>query len=138
MNDTQLDFEFEAGDDKEYEVNGIWDSAVYAKESAGQLPGLYYLVLWKSYLEKENTWEPALAIQHLQRLVTTYHKDNPEKPTATSDSVNTAPPMARPSALPRPIAKKRGRPAGSTAAPTKKRGQLIGSTTITTKRAKKS
>ena len=39
MNDTQLDFEFEAGDDKEYEVDGIWDSAVYAKESAGQLPG---------------------------------------------------------------------------------------------------
>ena len=42
MNDMQL--EFEAGDDKEYKVDGIWDSAVYAKESAGQLPGLYYLV----------------------------------------------------------------------------------------------
>ena len=34
VNDTQLDFEFEAGDDKEYEVNGIWDSAVYAREWA--------------------------------------------------------------------------------------------------------
>ena len=68
VNDMKLDFEFEAGDnkDKEYEVNGIWDSAVYAKESAtGQLPGLYYLVLWKSYPEEENTWESALAIQHL-------------------------------------------------------------------------
>ena len=41
VNDTQLDFEFEAGDDdKEYEVDGIRDSAVYARESAGQLPGL--------------------------------------------------------------------------------------------------
>ena len=41
----QLDFEFEAGDNKEYIVDSIWDSAVYAKESAGLLSGLYYLVL---------------------------------------------------------------------------------------------
>ena len=63
MNDTQLDFEFEAGNNKEYEVDGIWDSAVYARESAtGQLPGLYYLVLWKGYLKEENTWKFASAI----------------------------------------------------------------------------
>ena len=57
VNDTQLNFEFKAGDDKdkENEVDNIPDSAVYSKESAGQLPGLYYLVLWKSYPEKENT-----------------------------------------------------------------------------------
>ena len=41
----QLNFEFEAGNNKEYEVESIWDSAVYARESARQLPGLYYLVL---------------------------------------------------------------------------------------------
>ena len=142
VNDTQLDFEFEAVDnkDKEYEIDGIWDSAVYAKESAiGQLPGLYYLVLWKGYPEEENTWEPTSAIQHLRRLVTAYHKDNPEKLTVTSAPVDTAPPMARPSAPPRPTAKKRGRPAGPTAVPTKKRGRPIGSTTTTTtKRVKKS
>ena len=63
VNDMQL--EFEASDNKEYEVDSIWDSAVYARESAGQLPKLYYLVSWKSYPEEENTWEPALAIQHL-------------------------------------------------------------------------
>ena len=45
MNNTQLDFEFKASDNKRYKVNGIWDSAVYIKESVGQLPGLYYLVL---------------------------------------------------------------------------------------------
>ena len=53
VNDMQL--EVEAGDNKKYEVDGIWDSAVYTRESARQLPMLYYLVLWKGYLEKENT-----------------------------------------------------------------------------------
>ena len=38
-NATQLDFE--VGNDEEYEVEGIRDSAVYAKESeAGHLPEL--------------------------------------------------------------------------------------------------
>lgn len=49
----------------EYEVEAIRDSAVYAKESGGHLPGIYYLVSWKGYPEEENTWEPASAIQHL-------------------------------------------------------------------------
>ena len=128
VNDMQL--KFKAGDNKEYKVDSIWDSAVYAKESAGQLLGLYYLVSWKSYPEEENTWEPTSAIQHLQRLVTAYHKNNSEKPTATSDSVNTAPPIARASAPFRPTAK-------LTTAPTKKRGQPIRSTIIN-KRVKKS
>ena len=62
MNDTQLNFEFEVGDDKEYEVEGIQDSAVYIRKSAKQLPGLYYLVLWKGYPKEENIWELVLAI----------------------------------------------------------------------------
>ena len=40
-----MQLEFEAGNNKEYKVDGIRDSAVYAKESASQLLGLYYLVL---------------------------------------------------------------------------------------------
>ena len=130
VNDMQL--KFKTGNNKEYKVNGIWDSVVYARESARQLPGLYYLVLWKSYPEEENTWEPALAVQHLWRLVTAYHKDNPKKPLATSALVNTALPMARPSAPPRPTAKP------TTDIPIKQNwGQPAGST-ITTKQAKKS
>ena len=40
---TELDFE--AGDSKEYEVEAVWDSTVYANKSeSGHLPGFYYLV----------------------------------------------------------------------------------------------
>ena len=56
--------ELDAGDENgEYEVETIWDSEVYARESeSGHLPGLYYLVLWKGYPEEENTWELASAV----------------------------------------------------------------------------
>ena len=50
--------EFDIGDDEsgKYKVDAIWDSAVYARESElGHLPGFYYLISWKGYLEEENT-----------------------------------------------------------------------------------
>ena len=114
--------EFEAGnDEEEYKVEGIWDSAVYARESAtGHLPGLYYLLSWKGYPEKENTWEPALAVQHLRKLISTFHKNNPDKPTATSPPTDTAPPMARPT-MPRPTMPRLNRK--PTKATKQKRGQ---------------
>ena len=38
--------ELETGDSKKYEVEAIWDSAVYDNKSeSGQLSGLYYLVV---------------------------------------------------------------------------------------------
>ena len=41
-----MQLKFEACNDNEYEIDGIWDNVVYAKESAiGKLPKLYYLVL---------------------------------------------------------------------------------------------
>ena len=55
-NVRQIDFD--AGDNKgrEYEVEAIRNSTVYARKSkAGHLPGLYYLISWKGYSEKENT-----------------------------------------------------------------------------------
>ena len=78
--------ELDAGDDSgEYEVEAIRDSAVYARESeSGHLPGLYYLVSWKGYPEEENTWEPASAVKHLRKLISSFHKDHPDKPMATS------------------------------------------------------
>ena len=40
----------------EYEIEAIWDSMVYIRESeSGYLPSLYYLVSWKGYLEEKNT-----------------------------------------------------------------------------------
>ena len=57
---TKLD----TGDNEsgEYEVKAICHGVIYARESAGHLLGLYYLVSWKSYPEEENTWEPALVV----------------------------------------------------------------------------
>ena len=46
-----------------YKMKGIWDSTIYMRElESGHPPGLYYLVSWKGYLKKENTWEPASAV----------------------------------------------------------------------------
>ena len=39
------ELKFEAGDSKDYKVEAIWDSVVYAnKLESSQLPALYYLV----------------------------------------------------------------------------------------------
>ena len=73
---------------------------IYAKESVRQLSELYYLVLWKGYSKKKNIWEPTSAIQHLQRLVIAYYKDNLKKLTMTSVPIDTASPMVRPIAPP--------------------------------------
>ena len=109
---------FNVGDDKsgEYEVKAIRDSAVYARESeSGHLLGLYYLLSWKAYLEEENILEPASAVQNLKKLISSFHKDHPDKPTATSPAIDTAPPMARPTVKPAgPPKQKQGRPANST------------------------
>lgn len=92
----QLEFEDDS-DSKEYKAETICDSAVYARESeSGHLPGLYYPISWNAYLEEENTWEPVSSIQHLQKLVSTVHKEHLEKPKATFPPVNPAPLMAKP------------------------------------------
>ena len=50
------EIELIAGNNKEYKVEAIWDSAVYVSESkSGQLSDLYYLVAWKRYPKEKNT-----------------------------------------------------------------------------------
>ncbi len=53
--EPEKDLEFEARRDKEYEVKAIIDSTVYDQQANEQILGLYYLVLWKGYPEKDNT-----------------------------------------------------------------------------------
>ena len=55
VDENVTELKFDAGNSKEYKVEVIWDSAVYARELEGHLSGLYYLVAWKSYLREENT-----------------------------------------------------------------------------------
>ena len=95
------ELELEAGDNKEYKVKAIWDTAFYvSKSELGQLPGPYYLIAWKRYPEEENTWEPLSAVQHLKKLINSFYKDHPEKPTSTFSPIDSAPLIARPTVKP--------------------------------------
>ena len=121
---SQLEFE-DNGEGKEYEVEAICDSTVYVKElKSGQLPGLYYLIFWKDFPEEENTWESASAIQYLRRLVSTFYKENPDKPTINSTPVDIAPPTAKPTVKQgaQNNKQKRGRPAKASS--TRKRSKF--------------
>ena len=113
---TAKQLEFEAGgNNKKYEVQGICDSAVYARElEASHVTGFYYLVSWKGYSEDENTWESASGVQQHRKLVSTFHKNLLDKLKATSPPINLAPPMAKSTAPPNVNGKrKRSRPVSS-------------------------
>ena len=111
--------ELDAGNknNKKYKLEAIWDSAVYAnKLKSSHLPGFYYLVAWKDYPKEKNTWEPSSAVQHLKKLISSFHKDYSKKPTITSLPIDFTPPIARPTVKPTAKAitkQKRGRPANS-------------------------
>lgn len=49
-----LVLEFETSNNKKYKVEAIWDSVVYVKKVDRYLLELYYLVVWKGYLEDKN------------------------------------------------------------------------------------
>ncbi len=99
VNDSNItaQLELNKGNNEWYRVKAICDSEVYTKEldSTHHLLGLYCLVLWKGDLEKENTWEPALAILYLCKLISILYRDYPEKPTATPLLIDSASPTTR-------------------------------------------
>ena len=90
------ELKFDTSNNKKYKVEAIKDSAVHAKKAEGHLPGLYYLIFWKDYLEEKNTWEPSSVVMHLWKIIFTFYKDYPKKLTATFPPLNSAPPMAKP------------------------------------------
>ena len=119
----QLEFE-DDGKRKEYEVGAICNSAVYVRElESGQLPGLYYLISWKSFLEDENTWKPVLAIQYLRRLVSIFHKEYADKSTANSLPIDLAIPMAKLNIRPEARNNKRKQGRQAKASSTRKRSK---------------
>lgn len=83
------------GDSKKYKVKAIQDTTIYARKTKGQLLKLYYLILWKSYLKKENTWEPLSEVQYLKRMISVFYKNYPDKPIATSNFVNATSSMGQ-------------------------------------------
>ena len=98
------ELELEAGDSKEYKLEAIRDSAVYAsKWELGQLPSLYYLIVWKGYLMEKNIWEPLLVVHYLKKLISCFHMKHPEKPTANFPPINSFPPMVNPTVRPTPL-----------------------------------
>ncbi len=109
--EPEKELEFVAGGNKEYEIKIIIDSTVCGQQAndIDQMSGLYYLVLYKGYLEKKNTWEPSSTVIHLRKLISTFHKEYLEKLTAISPSLDFAPSIARPLVLKEPK-QKRDRP----------------------------
>ena len=91
-----MELEFKAGNNSEYKVEVIWDSAVYANKAKSYLSGLYYLVEWKRYSEKKNTWKPSFTVKHLKKLINFFHKKHPEKLIATIASIDSALLIPRP------------------------------------------
>ena len=96
IDEIVTELEFDANNSEEYAIEAIWDSTVYVMESeSSHLPRFYYLVAWKGYAKKKNTWETFLAVQYLGKLIRSFYKDHFKKPIATSPPIKSAPPMAR-------------------------------------------
>ena len=92
-----IEFYTSNNDNGEYKVEVIWDSMVYVRESeSSYLPGFYYSVSKKRYLEEKNTWKPTSTVQHLKKLISLFYKDHPDKPIAKSLAINSISPIVRP------------------------------------------
>ena len=108
--EPKKDIKFEAKGNKEYKVKIIIDSAMYGQQANNnQIPGFYYLILWKGYSEEKNIWDPSLVVIHLWKLINTFYKKYLEKLTATFLPLYSFLSMARPT-VPKELKQKHGRP----------------------------
>lgn len=79
-----MELEFDIGEDKKYRVETIKNNAVFSNAVAeDQSSKLHFLLFWKSYLEKEDIWEPTLVVIYLWKMIGMIHKNHPKKPIAT-------------------------------------------------------
>ena len=62
--------------EEEYEIDRILDSRIYRKQ-------LQYLIKWKGYGQGEDSWLAAKSMPHAKKLITRFHKENPEAPRAS-------------------------------------------------------
>ena len=86
---------FEARKNKKYEIKAIINTVVYDKEAVNnQISGLYYLILWKSYLEEKNNSKSLTVVMHLRKLIRTFYKEHLEKSTAIFLTLNLTLSMA--------------------------------------------
>ncbi len=89
---VEIAIELDKSNSKEYKIEKIHDSEIYVKElnTGYHLLGLHYLVSWKDYSKKENTWKSVLVMLQLCKLISTFYRDYLKKPTVTSLSINSA------------------------------------------------
>ena len=62
VNKKVFQLEIETSNSNKYKMEAIQNSVINNNKIEGHIPGLYYLLAWKRYIEKENTWEPSLVV----------------------------------------------------------------------------
>ena len=75
----------ELDDEIEYEVQEILDSR-WIKRGRGK-PKFEYLVSWRGFLPRDDTWEPEENLKNSQEYVEEFHKRFPEAPTRIKASI---------------------------------------------------
>lgn len=74
-------------------------SAIYPrklKSKLGHLPKLYFLILWKNYLEIKSIWEPATIVHYFKNTISLFPKNYPNKLISTFLAINITLPKAKP------------------------------------------
>ena len=69
--------------EEEYEVDHIRDSKMFGRT-------LKYLVRWKGYGEREDTWEPLHHLANSPQVVEDFHKQNPGAPCSINALLYTS------------------------------------------------
>ena len=64
---------------EEFEVEKIVDAQSRYKMGT-RTKALHFLVKWKGYHDKDNTWEPFENVKNSQELLNDFYKENPDKP----------------------------------------------------------